>query len=41
VRRNLEMLLAWAHRGPSAARVTEVEVEWSEEVGNWHGFEVR
>lgn len=40
-RRNLEMLLEWAHQGPPAARVTRVEVEWSEEVGNFHGFEVR
>jgi acylphosphatase len=40
-RRNLEMLIAWAHQGPPAARVTEVEVEWSEYIGNWHGFEVR
>jgi acylphosphatase len=40
-RRNLEMLLAWAHRGPAAAHVTDVEAEWSEYAGNWHGFEVR
>ncbi len=40
-RRNLEMLAAWAHQGPPAARVTEVEVEWSDYGGNWHGFEVR
>lgn len=40
-RRNLEMLLAWAHQGPPAARVTGVEVEWSTEEANWHGFEVR
>jgi acylphosphatase len=26
-RGNLEMLLAWAHQGPLAARVTGVEVE--------------
>jgi acylphosphatase len=40
-RANLEMLLAWAHQGPPAARVTRVEVEWVPEEGNWHGFEVR
>ncbi len=40
-RRNLEMLLAWAHRGPPAAHVTEVEAEWSAYVGDRHGFEVR
>ena len=40
-RRNLEMLLAWAHQGPSAARVEGVEAEWSEYEGKLHGFEVR
>ncbi len=40
-RRNLDMLLAWAHRGPSAAHVTEVEAEWSAYAGDRHGFEVR
>jgi len=39
-RRNLEMLLAWAHQGPPAARVEEVEVEWSEYEGKLDGFEV-
>lgn len=24
----VEALIAWAHRGPSAARVTDVAVEW-------------
>jgi acylphosphatase len=40
-RRNLEMLFAWAHQGPPAARVAEVEAEWSEYGGKLHGFEVR
>jgi acylphosphatase len=40
-RRKLDLLLAWAHQGPPAAKVRGVEVEWSEEVENWHGFEVR
>ena len=39
-RRNLEMLFAWAHQGPPAARVEEVEVEWSEYEGKLHGFEI-
>jgi len=39
-RRNLEMLFAWAHQGPPAARVEEVEVEWSEYEGKLDGFEV-
>jgi acylphosphatase len=40
-RRNLEMLAVWAHQGPPAARVTAVEVEWSEHEGNARSFEVR
>jgi acylphosphatase len=40
-RRNLEMLLAWAHQGPPAAHVSGVEVEWSEHEGTWHEFGVR
>lgn len=40
-RKNLEMLLAWAHQGPPAARVSEVAVEWAEYAGTLHGFEVR
>ena len=40
-RRNLTMLLAWAHQGPPAARVEEVAVEWSDYEGQLHGFSVR
>ncbi len=40
-RRNLQMLAAWAHQGPPAARVTDVEVEWSEYAANWHDFDLR
>ena len=40
-RKALEMLIAWGHQGPPAARVTDVEVEWSEYVGKFSSFEVR
>jgi acylphosphatase len=40
-RGNLEMLVAWSNQGPPAARVVDVEVEWSEYAGTWNGFEVR
>jgi acylphosphatase len=40
-RRNLEMLIAWAHQGPPAARVMEVEVEWCEYGAQWRDFELR
>ena len=36
----VETLIAWAHRGPSAARVTDVVVEWLVPVGE-QGFVVR
>ncbi len=39
-RRNLGMLAAWAHQGPPAARVADVEEQWSEYAGLWHRFEV-
>jgi acylphosphatase len=39
-RGRLGMLVAWAHQGPRAARVTRVEEEWSEYEGKWDDFEV-
>jgi acylphosphatase len=40
-RRNLEMLLAWAHQGPSSARVENVDAEWAEYTGEFSGFRIR
>jgi acylphosphatase len=40
-RRNLAMLAAWAHRGPPAARVEQVEEQWSQAQGLAGGFGVR
>jgi acylphosphatase len=40
-RKNLLMLMAWAHRGPPAARVEEVEEHWSQAQGMAAGFAVR
>ncbi len=40
-RRNLEMLVVWAHQGPPAARVADVEVEWKEYAANWRDFDVQ
>ena len=36
----VEALIAWAHRGPTAARVTDVAVEWLVPAGE-RGFVVR
>ena len=36
----VEALIAWAHRGPGAARVTDVAVEWLVPTGE-QGFVVR
>jgi len=40
-RRDLEALIAWAHTGPSLARVTQVEEEWQEFRGEFASFAVR
>ena len=40
-RRNLEMLRAWAHQGPSSARVENVDAEWAEYTGEFSGFRIR
>lgn len=37
----LEMLAAWAHRGPPAARIDSVEEQWSEFRGEFSGFVLR
>lgn len=36
----LESLVEWMQRGPSHARVTGVEVEWEEAVGDFKSFGV-
>jgi acylphosphatase len=40
-RRALVRLAAWSHEGPPAARVTHVEEEWSEFLGEFRDFRVR
>ena len=37
----LEQLIRWAHRGPSLARVNDVEVQYEEATGEFIGFNVR
>ncbi len=39
-RESLEALLAEVRRGPGAARVTEVEVEWGESRARARGFRI-
>lgn len=39
-REAVEAMVAWCHRGPPAARVTEVVVSWEEPRGE-RGFSVR
>ncbi len=34
-------LLSWLERGPPAAEVTDVKVEWQTTAGRYAGFEVR
>jgi acylphosphatase len=40
-RSELEALLAWCHRGPVLARVTDIVATWSEATGEHSGFETR
>jgi acylphosphatase len=40
-RRNLEMLLAWAHSGPPHARVDAVEAQWEQYSAEFAQFRVR
>ena len=37
----VERMLNFCHRGPSGARVTNVEVKWENYRGEFSGFEVR
>jgi acylphosphatase len=40
-RRNLEVLLAWAHNGPPHARVDAVQAQWEPCRGEFAQFQVR
>ncbi|HJU11325.1 MAG TPA: acylphosphatase [Candidatus Binataceae bacterium] len=40
-RRDLDLLLRWAHRGPAHARVDRVEEEWGSYRGEFVRFEIR
>jgi acylphosphatase len=37
---DLERLVAWCWKGPPSARVTGVEVEWTEATGGFRGFRI-
>lgn len=37
----LHSLVAWLHKGPPAAKVTNVEVSWSQGTGEFYSFQVR
>ncbi|HEX7900909.1 MAG TPA: acylphosphatase [Planctomycetota bacterium] len=39
-RDKIEELVAWAHQGPPAARVSDVEVAWEPATGEFKGFDV-
>jgi acylphosphatase len=39
-RRNLELLLVWAHTGPSHARVDSLDVSWQQYRGEFQQFRV-
>jgi acylphosphatase len=37
---DVQRLLDWCHRGPSRARVDQVEVEWLPATGEFTGFDI-
>ncbi|MBF0549617.1 MAG: acylphosphatase [Deltaproteobacteria bacterium] len=37
----VEALVAWLHRGPSRAQVTDVNVDWSAATGEFKNFNTR
>lgn len=40
-REAVEEIIRWAHRGPPAARVERVEVEWEPYKGEFKGFKIK
>lgn len=37
----LEQMLSWSRKGPSSARVDDVEVEWEEPTGEFGDFSIQ
>lgn len=37
----VERMLEFCHRGPSGARVNDIEIKWEQPRGEFSGFEVR
>ncbi len=40
-RDRVRQLVSWCHKGPRAARVESVDVDWEEYTGDFSGFSVR
>jgi acylphosphatase len=40
-RDDVQKFINWCHQGPPGARVTSVEVEWSEAMGEFKDFSIR
>jgi acylphosphatase len=38
---SVQQMLRWCHRGPSSARVENVDVHWEEPTGSYTGFKIR
>jgi acylphosphatase len=41
IKEKIEQLLDWCHRGPSGARVTQVEIGWETPESTMRGFVIR
>ncbi len=38
--KHLEKLLQWCHKGPPQAKVSQVEVAWDKDLGDFSSFEI-
>jgi acylphosphatase len=37
----IDEIIQWCHQGPPAAKVTEVEVDWLDFIGEFSAFDIR
>jgi acylphosphatase len=40
-KKNVDQIIHWCHRGPSEARVTNVNVTWEDYTGEFEDFSIR
>jgi acylphosphatase len=40
IKKNIEEMISWCHKGPTAARVTHVDVSWEPYQGDFRDFRI-